>query len=174
MKPSVDSVTKKSLRHLVRSRYFRYWNSATKMDGRKSCLQRAQPQFTTWNIIECCRGKWRCFGSTVTTGGYNKLPPPQEIRTRRKAGRFWRWFKRLWCLDVGGHSNVVLFRVIVSVAQSSEVTPADGYQLSKKSNPVFRMLLLVLNWGDRDRDRGRQMWDGPSPGVPGESKHLWL
>lgn len=25
------------------------------------------------------------------------------------------------------------------------VIPAAGYQLSKKSNPVFRMLLLVLN-----------------------------
>lgn len=37
--------------------------------------------------------------------------------------------------------------MIVSVVHASEgeVIPAAGYQLSKKSNPVFRMLLLVLN-----------------------------
>lgn len=111
--------------------------------------------------------------------GWEQIPAAARTITTRnvKHSRLlsgeWRWgrCKRLGCLDVGGHGNVVLFRVIVSNVHASEreASPAAGYQLSKKSNPVFRMLLLVLNWWGGGGEKDKHGMD-----APGEIKDLRL
>lgn len=56
-----------------------------------------------------------------------------------------------------------VFRVMMRMIHSERqwLVSAVVYQLSRKSNPVFRMLLLVLNWGEgtRGQEVGR---DGDS------------
>lgn len=52
-----------------------------------------------------------------------------------------------------------LFRVMVRMTQTGGMILTAVYQLSRKSNPLFRMVLLVLNWGAVETDCVKYQYD---------------